>query len=143
MAGLPRLRPLAERVKRDPDRLWLRALRREFWGGLRGGATPADRPKTREECVGGHRPCPYVGCRMNLYLEALERNVKPNFPGLEPWDMPPDQSCALDIADEGRVRTLDEVAPLLNLNRERVRQVEVDALYKLRVQLERTEEDDT
>ena len=41
------------------------------------------------------------------------------------------ETCALDIADRGGV-TLEEVGEILNLTRERIRQVEVIGLEKLR-----------
>jgi hypothetical protein len=40
-------------------------------------------------------------------------------------------SCALDVADAGP-STLEEIALLLNINRERARQIEAAALVKLR-----------
>ena len=42
-----------------------------------------------------------------------------------------EHTCALDIADRGGV-TLEEVGEILNLTRERIRQVEVMGLEKLR-----------
>lgn len=30
------------------------------------------RPKTRADCEGGVRPCPYVGCRFNLLIDVLD-----------------------------------------------------------------------
>jgi len=56
-------------------------------------------------------------------------SVKLNFPDQEPWEL--ENSCALDIAERGGV-TLEEVGEILNLTRERVRQVEVTGLVKLR-----------
>lgn len=87
------------------------------------------RPATRGECVDGVRPCPYVGCQYHLYLDvAAGPNLKLNFPDLEPDELI--ESCALDVAEDGG-RTLEDVARLTNLTRERVRQVEVRALVKL------------
>ena len=91
-------------------------------------------PHTRAECVQGEdaqRPCPYVSCRHHLYLGVNERtgSIKLNFPGLEVWDLP--ESCALDVADRGEM-TLEAVGELMNLTRERVRQLETSALEKLK-----------
>jgi Sigma-70, region 4 len=86
-------------------------------------------PNTRAECNYGYRPCPYVRCRYNLFLE-----VKPNGAISGNWKCEPTdvkKSCALDIAEEGS-HTLDQVGEYLNLTRERVRQLERDALIKLR-----------
>lgn len=39
-------------------------------------------------------------------------------------------SCSLDVADRGGV-TLEEVAPLMNITRERVRQIQAEACQKI------------
>jgi len=41
------------------------------------------------------------------------------------------ETCALDVADRGGI-TLEEVGAILNLTRERIRQVEVRGLAKIR-----------
>ena len=89
-----------------------------------------DRPKMRSECVDGARPCPFVSCKHHLYLDVSARTgaIKLNFPDLEVWEMT--ETCALDIADRGGT-TLEEVGAIMNLTRERIRQVEVKALAKL------------
>lgn len=91
---------------------------------------PAQRPRTRDDCKEGPRPCPWVSCKFNLYLEVSARTgaIKMNFPDLEPWEMV--ESCALDVAGRGG-ETLQRVGELTNLTRERVRQVEVLSLAKL------------
>jgi len=33
----------------------------------------ANRPKTRADCEGGHRPCPYVSCKYNLFVDVNPR----------------------------------------------------------------------
>jgi hypothetical protein len=89
-----------------------------------------ERPRTRAECRGEARPCPWVSCKHHLYLDINPEtgSIKLNFPELEPWDLV--HSCALDIADEG-AKTLEEIGELTNLTRERVRQVEVRGLIRL------------
>jgi hypothetical protein len=88
------------------------------------------KPRTRAECVDGPRPCPYVSCQHHLYLDVSARTgaIKLNFPDLEVWEM--NETCALDIADRGGT-TLEDVGAIMNLTRERIRQVEVKALAKL------------
>jgi len=88
------------------------------------------RPKMREECAGGERPCPFVSCKHHLYLDVSARTgaIKLNFPDLEVWEM--NETCALDVADRGGT-TLEEVGAIMNLTRERIRQVEVKGLAKL------------
>ncbi len=92
-----------------------------------------DRPQTRADCQQGvnfERPCPWVGCKFHLYLDVNPEtgSVKLNFPDLEPQDMK--HSCALDVSDEGGT-TLEEVGEMLNLTRERVRQIEVLGMKNL------------
>jgi len=89
-----------------------------------------EKPRTRSECIDGIRPCPFVSCKHHLYLDVSSRTgaIKLNFPDLEVWEM--NETCALDIADRGGT-TLEEVGAIMNLTRERIRQVEVKALAKL------------
>jgi hypothetical protein len=88
------------------------------------------KPRTREECVDGPRPCPFVSCKHHLFIDVSARTgaIKLNFPDLEGWDL--GESCALDVADRGGT-TLEDVGAIMNLTRERIRQVEVKALAKL------------
>jgi len=88
------------------------------------------RPKMREDCAQGERPCPFVSCKHHLYLDVSARTgaIKLNFPDLEVWEMT--ETCALDVADRGGT-TLEEVGAIMNLTRERIRQVEVKGLAKL------------
>src|SRR5580693_9842182 len=89
-----------------------------------------EHPSTRADCVGGERPCPFVSCKHHLYLDVSARTgaIKLNFPDLEVWEM--SETCALDVADRGGT-TLEEVGAIMNLTRERIRQVEVKGLAKL------------
>jgi hypothetical protein len=89
-----------------------------------------DRPRTRGDCIDGPRPCPWISCRHHLYLDVSRRtgSIKLNFPDLEPWQL--EHSCALDVADDGG-STLEDVGALMNVTRERVRQLEIDALHRL------------
>lgn len=89
------------------------------------------RPQDRTACKTGLRPCPYVSCKFHLYLDVHPEtgSIKLNFPDLEVWEM--QETCALDVADRGGT-TLEEVGEILNLTRERIRQVEVLGLDKLR-----------
>ena len=88
------------------------------------------RPKKRSDCIDGPRPCPWVGCKYNLYLDVNPRtgSIILNFPDREPWEM--EESCALDIAERGPV-TLEEIGTIMNLTRERIRQLEAGAMEKI------------
>ena len=77
------------------------------------------------------RPCPFVSCSHHLYLDVNPETgaIKLNFPHLEVWEMA--ETCSLDVADRGGI-TLEEVGAILNLTRERIRQVEVRGLCKIK-----------
>lgn len=89
------------------------------------------RPASRGECANVARPCPYVSCKYHLYIDVNPRtgSIKVNFPDKEVWEL--EHSCALDVAQQGGI-TLEEVGEILNLTRERIRQVEVRGLMKLK-----------
>jgi hypothetical protein len=89
-----------------------------------------ERPKTRAECKDGPRPCPFVACKHHLYLDVNPEtgSIKINFPHLELSEMK--ETCALDIADRGPI-TLEEIGEIMNLTRERIRQLEQSALDKI------------
>lgn len=88
------------------------------------------KPKSRSECVDMERPCPFVSCKYHLYIDVhpVRGSIKVNFTDMEVWEMT--ETCALDIADRGGI-TLEEVGEIMNLTRERVRQVETAGLSKL------------
>jgi len=90
-----------------------------------------ERPQHRGQCQNMERPCPFVSCEHHLYLDVNPQSgaIKLNFPHLEVWQMA--ETCALDVADRGGI-TLEEVGAILNLTRERIRQVEVRGLAKIR-----------
>jgi hypothetical protein len=98
---------------------------------------PPPRPRTRADCEDGPRPCPYVGCKWNLYLDVNPKtgSIKLNFPDREPWEMPPDASCVLDVAEQRE--TLEAVGEMLNLTRERIRQITSRLDRRLRIRFKK------
>jgi len=96
------------------------------------------RPKTRAECEKMPRPCPYVSCRYHRFVdvdsEKKGSQIKFNFPDIIDYENMDEEkfkdTCILDLAAEGP-RTLDEIGELLNLTRERVRQIEARAIRRL------------
>lgn len=75
------------------------------------------------EMVRRSRPCLFVACSLNPYLDVTEAGkLKWNFPQREPWEMPATESCALDVADEGE-HTLEDVGARIGLVRERANQI--------------------
>jgi hypothetical protein len=95
------------------------------------GELEQSRPKTRADCVNSPRPCMFVSCKYNLYLDVNPEtgSIKLNFPDKEIWELP--YSCALDVAEKGGI-TLEEVGDIMNLTRERIRQVETRGLTKIK-----------
>lgn len=90
------------------------------------------RPKTRSECENGCRPCPFVSCRYNLFIDVTKAgSIVYNAAKLE--DMK--ETCALDVAARGGV-TLEEIGESLGCTRERVRQIAAAALEKTKEILE-------
>ncbi len=88
------------------------------------------KPTRRSECKDMERPCPFVSCKYHLYIDVhpVRGSIKLNFPDVEVWEMT--ETCALDVAERGGI-TLEEVGEIMNLTRERVRQVETAGLSKL------------
>jgi hypothetical protein len=87
------------------------------------------RPVTRRECRSGPRPCPWVSCRHHLAVDVSEYGaLKLNFPDRALGELP--ATCALDVAERGGL-SLEEVGGLLNVTRERARQIEAAALRKI------------
>jgi len=88
--------------------------------------------KTRGNCAAIPRPCPFATCKYNLLLEVT-RTGKIKFLGQarEPDEMPADESCVLDLADNGG-HTLETVGRVLGVTRERVRQIEGKGLKQAR-----------
>jgi hypothetical protein len=106
-------------------------IRRAIYG-------PCDhwRPKIRADCDNVERPCPYVGCKYNLYLDVNEKtgSIKFNFPDKEPHQM--EHSCVLDLAERTDM-TLEEIGDLMNLTRERIRQYELMCFDIMKIEFER------
>jgi hypothetical protein len=95
-----------------------------------------DRPLVRGDCLPGGvneaRPCPFVSCRYHLLLSVNEETGTITFAhSLDSGVETLRRTCALDVADEGGV-ILDEIGRLMNLTRERVRQIEVKGLEAMK-----------
>ncbi len=87
-------------------------------------------PRTRRECPNG--PCPHVGCRYHLWTErrldrrgaVVDLRETAVFGNV-------DHTCILNEIAHGPL-TLEAIGGLFELSRERVRQIEADALARLR-----------
>lgn len=109
-------------------------MRRASRVGLEPYPDALQRPTLRGDCLPGgfnqQRPCPFVSCRYHLYLEAKSNgNIRLNAPGREVDEL--QHSCALDVADDGCV-TLEDIGKLLDVSRERSRQISEESLDKIK-----------
>lgn len=95
-------------------------------------AKPVVRPITRKDCANVPRPCPYVSCRWNTYLDLLDDGTLVlNWGRLEPDQVPAWGSCVLDIADDGGISE-ETLMQVLGLSASEVSEVYEGALRKLR-----------
>lgn len=119
------------RPKTMSRREMLRERRRRERAGEALEVVEYDRPANRTECVNSPRPCLFVSCKHHLYLDVNPEtgSIKLNFPDQDVWEL--EETCALDVAERGGI-TLEEVGEILNLTRERIRQLEVTALDKMK-----------
>lgn len=112
-----------------------------------------ERPKKRSECIGAIRPCPWVSCKYHALVDITEfGRLVSNSPKVlsvskgghmvlnEDAFLKMSDSCVLDIVDKGlksrnesedTENTLDKIGVLWNLSRERVRQIEDNAMEKM------------
>lgn len=90
------------------------------------------RPKTRADCANVPRPCPFVGCRYNTYLDVLPNGViQYRHQGKEPCDINPQLSCALDIAESEARGTTALVVSATGMSRTTTALVLEQALAKV------------
>ena len=129
------LAPGADEVRQRSQTIARKQMLRERRRLIAQGGLPEvveyERPQQRSDCRDAKRPCLYVACRYHLFLDVnpTTGSIKINFPGLSVWQLK--HTCALDVAERGG-STLEEVGDIMNLTRERIRQVEASGLGKLR-----------
>lgn len=96
---------------------------RDFW-----------RPRTRADCASVPRPCPYVGCRYNLFLEvaahARRVGLRFNYHNRDVWELE-HSSCALDFAERGGM-TNKQVGEVLHCHTSVVSRVSTGAIRKVK-----------
>ena len=83
----------------------------------------SDAPKTRADCVGGPRPCPWISCRYHLGLphETAKRRGSTS-------------TCTLDLVADGPL-PMSTIASELGVSITRVQQIETAALHKVRLEV--------
>ena len=90
-----------------------------------------DRPQTRADCIDGPRPCPDVACQYHLGIDVTSYgSIRVTWPLLQIGELL--FCCALDVCDaypDGL--TLEQVGQLINLTRERIRQIEAKISQRL------------
>lgn len=100
-----------------------------------------EKPKTLGECHSRglgtlENPCAYLSCKWNLALDVDLRtgSIKMNFPEAEDGSAVDvreiGETCSLRVADRDGL-TLEEVGAIMNLTRERVRQIETKGLERI------------
>ena len=98
------------------------------------------RPQTFADCesvgLGELFACPFVSCKHHLAIDVNDRtgSIKLNRPDEDISEHA--STCALRVADHGAL-SLEEVSRMMNLTRERVRQIEAKALRIMRADLAR------
>jgi hypothetical protein len=94
------------------------------------------RPRTREDCAGVLRPCPYVTCRHNLFVDGTEGKDGRSYlkkSCAEPDQMDPKSSCVLDVVEDNPDgMSQGDVARAMGLTQQRVDQLERSASEKLK-----------
>lgn len=93
------IRRIGARETRDLLNGWLFSPEAITNGEIVEYPTDVQRPRTRGECRGGERPCPWAGCRYHLAVDVNEDNgsIKFNHPNTPIEEMT--ETCALDVAD--------------------------------------------
>jgi hypothetical protein len=71
----------------------------------------------------------WAGLRGRSKRSGLKKTII-RLPITDPFKVPKNKSCVLDIAEYGGL-TLEEVGQILDITRERVRQIQVAALVKM------------
>jgi len=124
--ALAKLREFGGKTLRIPDSGNLPDDEIEY--GKKVSAPTHARPRTRGDCKDGPRPCPFVSCSHHLYLDVNPQggSIEINFPHVDVWDMA--ETCSLDVAERSEPPTLEEVGKMMNLTRERIRQLEEHGL---------------
>lgn len=96
---------------------------------MSGSAAIPGQPRTRRECPQG--PCPHVACKFHLWTDRVVRAGVVVDIRETPLFGDRRHTCVLNEIARGPL-TLDAIGKMLDLSRERVRQIEADALARLR-----------
>lgn len=92
-----------------------------------------NRPKTRADCEGGLRPCPYLGCKYHTAIEVLHRKVRVHETPLSAY------SCVLDVIDDWGALAPAQIDELLGFKEPYASYIIEHALGRIRGSEERRE----
>lgn len=98
------------------------------------------KPRKRCDCEGVPRPCPFVSCKYNTYLDVDGTTLRLNYGDTDVWETNPKTSCVLDIIDDNpQGLSNDRIGKILGVSRETIRLLEVSTKEYLRDVLSRGE----
>ncbi len=89
-------------------------------------------PKRRSECLNRKRPCPWVRCTHHFIWLLWDRLRDKSDDEIADCISRIRYSCVLDTVDNHGQMTLEQIGQLLNLTRERIRQIEKKAITRAR-----------
>ncbi len=96
------------------------------------GWRPTIKDHEPDECPrqrGDTGPCPYVSCRHHLWGDVtFDGALRVYHPDIDPWELP--ATCAVDLSMQGNM-AVEDIAEVMGLTRERVRQILMIAISKL------------
>ena len=96
---------------------------------LASGGHEVTRPVCRSECANVPRPCPFVSCKYNTYLDAEGDVLRLNHSEIEVWEMDPESSCVLDLVNNNsQGMTTKDIGTVVGLHHETVRLLLVASL---------------
>ena len=93
--------------------------------------TMDDMPRRRSECLKRKRPCPWARCKHHFIWLVWHKLRDRSDDEITDCITKIKHSCVLDIVDNYREMTLEQIGQLLNLTRERVRQIEEKAIRRV------------
>ncbi len=94
--------------------------------------TMHDMPRRRSDCLKRRKPCPWVRCKHHFMWLMWDKLRDKSDHEIADCITKMKSSCVLDMVDKYREMTLEQVGQVLNLTRERIRQIEEKAITRVR-----------
>lgn len=89
------------------------------------------RPRTRADCRKIPRPCPFVGCKYNTFLDVSHAGSIVFNGCSDPLEADSGTSCVLDIIENETEIEITEISKIMSIARERVHQILRKSLKKI------------